>query len=206
MSHAAFRDILAACLPTGGAPFDLLATRPHVHLFVFVHRVEQLKSGLYCLLRNEAELTELRGSCRETFLWRRVEAELPLYLLQPGDYRAFAESLSCHQAIAGDSAFSLGMLGRFESLLENTPWRYPGLFWEAGLIGQVLYLQAEAQGFRGTGIGCYFDDLMHELLGLQDQEWQDLYHFTIGTPLEDDRLQTRPPYHHLTELRESIDE
>jgi len=26
------------------------------------------------------------------------------------------------------------------------------LFWEAGLLGQVLYLEAEAAGVRGTGI------------------------------------------------------
>jgi len=26
------------------------------------------------------------------------------------------------------------------------------------MIGQVLYLEAEAQGVRATGIGCFFDD------------------------------------------------
>ena len=36
------------------------------------------------------------------------------------------------------------------------------------MIGQVLYLEAEAVGLRGTGIGCFFDDGMHSLLGLKD--------------------------------------
>ena len=35
---------------------------------------------------------------------------------------------------------------------------YRRLFWECGLIGQVLYLEAEAAGVRGTGIGCFYDD------------------------------------------------
>jgi hypothetical protein len=76
---------------------------------------------------------------------------LPFYLLQQGDLRSVAATLSCHQAIAGDSAFSLGMLARFEPLLREAPWLYPWLFWESGMIGQVLYLEAEDKGLRGTG-------------------------------------------------------
>ena len=29
---------------------------------------------------------------------------------------------------------------------------------DAGLVGQVLYLEAEEASIRSTGIGCYFDD------------------------------------------------
>jgi len=47
---------------------------------------------------------------------------------------------------------------------------------------------------RSTGIGCYFDDHMHEVLGLKDRKYQDLYHFTIGGPVEDIRLTTLPSY------------
>ncbi len=68
-----------------------------------------------------------------------------------------------------------------------------------GLIGQVLYLEAEAAGVRSTGMGCYFDDLMHQLLdmNLADDAWQSLYHFTVGGALEDERLTTLPAYDHL---------
>ena len=75
-------------------------------------------------------------------------------------------------------------------LAEYDPARYRDLFREAGLIGQVLYLQAEAHGLRGTGIGCYFDDPFHELLGLQDDSLQSLYHFTVGLALDDSRIET----------------
>jgi hypothetical protein len=50
---------------------------------------------------------------------------------------------------------------------------------------------------RGTGIGCFFDDAVHGVLGLTDNSWQSLYHFTVGEPLEDGRLQTLAAYEHL---------
>ena len=71
---------------------------------------------------------------------------------------------------------------------------YRNLFLEAGVIGQVLYLESEAAGARSTGIGCFFDDAVHDLLGLTDNQFQSLYHFTVGTPVEDRRLKSRPPY------------
>ena len=88
-------------------------------------------------------------------------------------------------------------MSRFREELETAPCRYRHLFWETGMIGQVLYLEAEAQGVRATGIGCFFDDPVHELLGLADDTFQSLYHFTVGGPREDGRLATRDAYHHL---------
>jgi len=63
------------------------------------------------------------------------------------------------QDIASDGCFSLGMLARMESTLrEKDVWMYPRLFWETGVLGQVLYLEAHAVGISATGIGCFFDD------------------------------------------------
>ena len=42
-----------------------------------------------------------------------------------------------------------------------------------------------------------FDDVLHRALGLAGHDWQSLYHFTIGDPVEDLRLRTAPPYAHL---------
>jgi hypothetical protein len=71
---------------------------------------------------------------------------------------------------------------------------YRNLFWEAGLVGQVLYLEAEEAGIRATGIGCYFDDPVHEVFGISSHDWQSFYHFTVGGPVEDGRLTTLPAY------------
>ena len=49
---------------------------------------------------------------------------------------------------------------------------------------------------RGTGIGCFFDDPVHSVLGvdLKALAYQNLYHFTVGGPVEDKRLTTLPAY------------
>jgi hypothetical protein len=131
---------------------------------------------------------------RPEWLWEKTGPDhLPLYFLLPFDLRASAKWISCHQNIAADSCFALGMLTRFASALQE-PWRYRHLFWECGMLGHALYLEAEAAGVRATGIGCFFDDEMHALLGLKDHEWQSLYHFTVGGAVEDQRLSSEPPY------------
>ncbi len=188
------------------APFDLGLTAPCVHLLLFVHRVTGLEPGLYFLLRAERDLPALQQKCHSKFLWQPVDEALPLYLLQTGDFQSTASSVSCGQSIAGDSAFSLGMIARFREEIETAPYRYRQLFWESGMIGQVLYLEAEAYRVRGTGIGCFFDDPVHELMGLPvrgtqaglaDEAFQSLYHFTVGAPREDSRLATHAAYQHL---------
>lgn len=62
------------------------------------------------------------------------------------------------------------------------------------LSGRPLYLEAEAQGIQATGIGCFFDDPVHEVLGLRDRRYQSLYHFTLGGGVPDTRLTSLAPY------------
>jgi hypothetical protein len=103
--------------------------------------------------------------------------------------------VSCQQDIASDGAFAVAMIAAFEPTLhERGASFYPRLFRETGMIGQMLYLEAEAAGLRGTGIGCFFDDTMHEILGFTDRRFQSLYHFTVGGDIEDPRLRTEPAY------------
>jgi len=199
-ARALFR-VLDATLPRANMPpFDAWPWQPRVHLLLFVHRVEGLKSGLYLFFRSAEALDELRQSFRSDFAWEAVTGcpeHFKFYRLVQANAQKAAKTLSCHQDIAGDGAFSLGMLTEFDQALEEGPWVYRRLFWECGLIGQVLYLEAEAAGARGTGIGCFFDDPVHELLGLAGTRFQSLYHFTVGGALIDDRLETLPPYAHL---------
>jgi len=195
ISAPAFATMLEPLLPRAGAPpWNAWPWPASVHLILFVHRVNGLTPGAYALLRDADQLDRLRAALRPGFLWRKSGApHLPLYLLLPYDLRAAARQICCHQDIAADSCFALGMLACFDGV-EQGPWRYRARYWECGMIGQTLYLEAEAAGIRATGIGCYFDDEMHELLGLSDPAWQSLYHFTAGGPLEDERLTTLPPY------------
>ena len=196
---ADFQRILAALLPNAKPPFTAWNWPPEVHLFIFIHRVSGLEPGLYLLPRDPKAIPQLQQALSADFLWQAVAAPFDFYQLTPGNVRQAAKTLSCHQPIASDSAFSLGMLGRFADNLETEAWRYRRLFWECGLIGQILYLEAEAAGVRGTGIGCFFDDAVHGMLGLKDNYWQSLYHFTVGEQLDDGRLQSLPAYTHLLE-------
>jgi SagB-type dehydrogenase family enzyme len=179
-------------------PWDAMPWTPAVHLAVFVHRVDGLTPGLYMLVRDPEKKDVLKGMTHGQFNWTSPSgcpADLPLFLLQEGDARHLAAQVSCGQEIAGDSAFALGMIAEFEPILKQQgPWFYRRLFWETGLLGQVLYLEAEAAGVRATGIGCYFDDPVHQVLGFKDTTFQSLYHFTTGGHVEDPRLMTWPPY------------
>jgi SagB-type dehydrogenase family enzyme len=193
-----FLAILDKTLPRDDcAPFDVELMDPSLHLLIFVHQVEDLTPGLYFFIRNEKAIEPIKKITKSKFLWAPVENKYPLFLLEKGDFRQQAMMVSCHQDIAGHSAFSLGMIASFKDPVGSKPFSYRQLFWESGMIGQVLYLAAEAQGVRGTGIGCFFDDAVHEILGLADNHYQSLYHFTIGKPIEDSRLTTYAPYYHL---------
>ena len=203
ISRDAFMAILDTTLPrASGPPFDFWPFTPCLHLVLFVHRVTGLDPGLYLWRRGSEDADTLRRAFGVNLSWEAVsrsDIQVPLVRLGRGDLRDFARTLSCHQSIAADSAFSLGMLARFEPVLrERGAAVYRELFWEAGMIGQALYLAAEAAGMRGTGIGCYFDDVLHRALGLVGHDWQSLYHFTIGSPVEDLRLRSAPPYAHLS--------
>lgn len=209
ITSATFFQMLGRVIPATESPqldrpmpWDVLAWKPTIHLLLFVHRVEGLTPGVYVLVRDREKLPLLQQSMNEELIWTPVQGcpeTLPLYWLLEGDAKKAAAQISCHQDIAGDSAFSLGMIAEFEGRLrEEGAWWYPRLFWEAGLLGQVLYLEAESAGVRATGIGCFFDDPVHEIVGIQGRSFQSLYHFTVGGPVEDGRLMTLPAYHHLS--------
>ncbi len=195
ISRDAFIRILARTMPGAGAPFDALWWTPRIHLALFVHRVEGVAPGLYLLPRDPSAVDRLKTALGGTFLWEAADDSVPLLRLMRGDCRRMAQRLSCDQEIAADGFFSLGMLADFDaSLREYGPSFYRHLFWESGVVGQVLYLEAEAAGARATGIGCFYDDPVHEVLGLTSHAFQSVYHFTVGMPVEDTRLTSEPGY------------
>jgi SagB-type dehydrogenase family enzyme len=179
-------------------PWDTLAWDPTIHLGLFVHRVDGLEPGLYLLARDPTKMDRLKRAMHRPFDWSTppgCPADLPLRMLEAGDAQRLATQLSCHQDIAGDGAFSLAMIAEYqEALFTHGAWFYRRLFWETGLIGQVLYLEAEAAGVRATGIGCYFDDPVHRVFGLEDLAFQSFYHFAVGGAVDDPRLTTLAPY------------
>jgi SagB-type dehydrogenase family enzyme len=193
-----FLAMLERTLPrTGVPPFAAAVIDPTVDLLLFVHRVAGLTPGLYWLQRTVSSPAAERPAWHASWAWQPVRPDFPLWLLKAADVRHDAMELSCHQEIAGHSAFALAMLAPLKTMVARQPFFYRHLHWECGMIGQVLYLEAEAHGVRGTGIGCFFDEPVQKMLGITDDSLQSLYHFTIGHPMDDPRLATLAPYHHL---------
>ena len=155
-----FERLLAATMPDARTPWHAYPWAARIALFVFVHRVESLTPGLYALLRSPDMLERLKAACDPAFTWAEVpDIALSFYALKEGDFRKLAAALSCYQAIAGRSAFSLGMLADFAGTLEQEgSWSYRRLFWEAGIIGQVLYLEATPMGQGRDRFGLFGED------------------------------------------------
>jgi len=86
-------------------------------------------------------------------------------MLIPVDIRKLSGVASCTQDIASTGAFSVSMVSVFESLVNEHPHHYRRsgscnvegvqyqftstqnfrMFWEAGMIGQLLYLESEVR-------------------------------------------------------------
>ncbi len=203
MSRTDFLHLLEALAPSRDhAPLDTWPTAVQINLVFFIHRVEGLSPGLYALVRTEIDKADIQTKFNEKFTWDRVSGcpeAIPFYHLVSANAQTAAKRLACQQDIAGQSAFSVAMLANFPENLNMQPWLYRRLYWEAGMLGQVMYIEAEASGLRGTGIGCFFDDALHELLGLQNERTQCLYQFTVGSPVQDGRILQLPPYEHLSD-------
>ncbi|MFA5082151.1 MAG: nitroreductase family protein [Hydrogenophilaceae bacterium] len=194
MPLTVFRRLLGALLPGGSAALGPWPMPVRVHPVLLVHRVEGIAAGLYCLPRAESGLTGLAKAMRGEFAWEPADAALPLYQLIAAKAERTARTVSCHQDIASQCAFAVMFVAEFAAPIAETPAAWRHLHWEAGLLGHALTLAAEADGWRGTGIGCFFDDADHEILGLADDRYQVVYHFAVGTPVDDARLTTLPAY------------
>ena len=198
LSHEAFCAMLTSTLPGAEPCLAPFPWPPRLNLLLFVHRVEGVEPGLYLLQRDAETTARLREMSALALLWTPIEiGPLKLFRLRRGSVEREASMNACRQAIAGKGCFAVAMIADFDrTLQEDGGFGYRRLHWEAGAIGQALYLWASAIGLSGTGIGCFFDDEIHAMLGLSPEQYafQDVYHFTVGAALEDPRMLTLPAY------------
>src|ERR1700693_870240 len=160
---------LATLLSSTKEPlFADFATARFVHLYLYVHRVEALAPGVYHYWPEHAELEKIKE----------------------GDQRLVAAALSLGQDLAGNACVAFSMIGDFESAARSYGDRgYRYVHFEAGAIGQRMYLAAEALGLGATGIGAFFDERVNRYLDLSPELGQVVYHFAIGYPVPDPRLE-----------------
>lgn len=189
-----FRALSRTIPGPGRFPFGLPPWRQVVDLAIYLHRVLGLDRGLYLLLRDPQHESRLRAEMRASFDWARPEGAPPgFFRLAAGDFRDLARALTCGQKIASDCCFTTSMIAPLKTALEDRgPWFYSRLHWECGIVGQTLYLEAEAAGLRGCGIGCFFDDPVTSALGLDLPDWGPLYSFAAGKELPPSRTEILP--------------
>jgi len=98
--------------------------------------------------------------------------------------------LSLGQDLAGNACVAFSMIADLERAVSSHGDRgYRYVHFEAGAIGHRLYLAAEALGLGATGIGAFFDEEVHRYLSLTSGQRQVVYHFAIGYPVPDPRLE-----------------
>jgi len=128
------------------APFEKGADL--VALYLYVHRVSGCEPGVY----------------------RWDHASRKLEQLHRGDVQRVAAFLSLEQGLAGNSCFTVSMIADLQEAARtfgNRGYRY--IYFEAGAIGQRLYVGAQALGWNATGIGAFYDDDVHRYLGFLEE-------------------------------------
>ncbi len=160
---------LSAILAVAARPLhaDFAGSR-FIQLYLYVHRVDGLEPGVY---RHWPEHDELER-------------------IGSGDQRVPAAGLSLGQDLAGNACVAFSMIGdldRAARAYADRGYRY--VHFEAGALGHRLYLAAEALGLGATGIGAFYDEEVHRYLRLTRPQGQVVYHFAIGYPVPDPRLE-----------------
>ena len=164
MSFTQLSAILAAAT---GPFFADFASVHFIQLYLYAHRVDRLQAGVYRLWPQTVELEQIKS----------------------GDQRVAAAGLSLGQDLAGNACVAFSMIGDLErAVCAHGDRGYRYVHFEAGAIGQCLYLASEALGLRATGIGAFYDEEVHRYLHLAPAQGQVVYHFAIGYPAPDPRL------------------
>jgi SagB-type dehydrogenase family enzyme len=119
-----------------------------VTLYVYVHRVRDCEPGVYRWDHSNRNLEQQhRGSAERV-----------------------AAYLSLEQVLAGNACFAVSMIGDLSEaarVFGNRGYRY--VHFEAGAVGQRLYVGAEALGWNATGMGAFYDDDVHRYLGFLEE-------------------------------------
>jgi SagB-type dehydrogenase family enzyme len=160
---------LTAILAAASQPFcaDFAGSR-FVQLYLYVHRVDGLPSGVYRHWPGRAELERIRS----------------------GDQRVAAAGLSLGQDLAGNACVAFSLIGDLDLATRaygDRGYRY--VHFEAGAVGHRLYIAAEALGLGATGIGAFYDEEVQRYLSLTPEQGQVVYHFAIGYPVPDTRME-----------------
>ena len=90
------------------------------------------------------------------FDWQPEGGPVNFYKLKTGDFRHVTQSV-WNQSDLGDSAmFYTMMIGDFDKSVRMNPSCYPHLFWEAGMMAQMLSVEANSLDFGTQKSGSLY--------------------------------------------------
>ena len=160
---------LSAILAVASRPLEAdFAAARFIRLYLYAHRIDGLEPGVYRLSPERSELEQIKR----------------------GDQRVAAAGLSLGQDLAGNACAAFSIIGDLERAARSHGDRaYRYVHFEAGAVGHRLYLAAEALGLGATGIGAFYDEEVHRYLHLAPGQGYVVYHFAIGYPIPDPRLE-----------------
>ena len=130
-----------------------------IRLYVIVNNVDGLDRGVYYYRRRTHALTALNR----------------------GDQRRRSHEIALFQRLVGSSCAALVKTidtKRLAAADGDRGYRYAVM--DAGLIGENLYLQAEALGLGCCGIGAFFDDEVSEVIGAGPKDELIIYLSAVG--------------------------
>ncbi|MBC9785597.1 SagB/ThcOx family dehydrogenase [Heliobacterium chlorum] len=132
-----------------------------VEMYVSVHRVASIESGLYHYSVPRHGLT----------------------LLKEGNFGKELAEASLSQGMLKKSAVNL----IWTAVLPRTFWKYGErgiryIYLDAGHVGQNTYLVATALGLGCCTIGAFFDDEVNQLIGVDGKSETTIYMASVGNP------------------------
>jgi SagB-type dehydrogenase family enzyme len=119
-------------------------------LYVVANRVSDLEPGVYRYDPVAHALTRTRG----------------------GALAQEAGSAALSQDVIGGAPVVLVTTFDRQSLQAEGPRGYRHAFFEAGMMGERVYLEAESRGLGACSVGAFYDDEAARLLGVPpEREW-----------------------------------
>ena len=177
-SADAFFAMLSRVMPGDGAPWDALWwTRASISRCSCTASTASRRACTLLRARCRGG-RRLRAACAASSCGSRRATRCRCICLRAATAARLARRLSCDQDIAADGFFSLGMLADFDASLEQ----FGPSFYRICSGNRASSAGAVSRGRGGrrarTGIGCFYDDPVHDVLGLAGHAFQSLYHFT----------------------------
>ena len=172
---------------------------PHVHLALFVHRVQDVTPGIYAYLRDDTgcvERMESRDAPRVSLGRRVADDGWPFSPARADRSRPHRQPAVVRSGHRRRGFFGLGMIARVRAAAA----RARRVVLPPAVLGMrphrpgVVSRSRSGRRPRNTASAATTTTPCTTLLGLSGHEWQSLYHFSMGLPVEDTRLTTEPGY------------